>query len=243
MRAGVATRWITLAGLAAWLMFPAAIPAQEATKPPLSEEIGKTIDNDGVAAGQRRFDELFPAKKGEYQLDIRGFLELATKYMQGGNTVAGQQVLQMMAVLGQDATATYTGAAPDRNPTPQASAEPKESKPHPLGTPRDDLDRFLGLYGDPNRVDKNRTLWVNQSCDGYLVAGASFGDASPWRMISKSDAVFEATVFDDKKLRFEFQAQPQSMVHDVDYMPNPLPRLGPLPDDWQECVQPLEFGH
>ncbi len=243
MRAGVATRWITLAALAAWLMFPAAIQAQEATKPPLSEEIGKVIDKDGVEAGQRRFDKLYPAHKDEYQLDLRGFLELATKYMQTGNTVAGQQVAQMMTVVAQDETAGYMGMpAPDRNPQPQPKTEP-QSEPHPLGRPRDDLDRFLGLYGDPNRADEHRTLWVAKSCDGYLVAGASWGDASPWWMSSMSNTVFEATVFGGEKLRFEFPPQPLSMVHQLDYMPNPLPRVGPLPDDWQECLQPLEFGH
>ena len=112
-----------------------------------------------------------------------------------------------------------------------------------MGTPRDDLDRFLGLYGDPNRADEHRTLWVAKSCDGYLVAGASWGDASPWWMRSMSDTAFEATVFGGEKLGFEFPAQPQSMVHQLDYMPNPLPRIGPLTDDWQECIQPLETGH
>ena len=243
MRATLTPRWMTLAALAGWLVFPAGIQGQEATKPLLSAEIGKVIDKDGAEAGQRRFDELYPAHKDEYQLDIRGFLELASKYMQNGNSAAGQQVLQMMAVVGQDETAAYMGMpAPSQNPQPQPKTEP-QPEPHPLGTPRDDLDRFLGLYGDPNRADEHRTLWVAKSCDGYLVAGASWGDASPWWMRSMSDTAFEATVFGGEKLGFEFPAQPQSMVHQLDYMPNPLPRIGPLTDDWQECIQPLETGH
>jgi hypothetical protein len=32
------------------------------------------------------------------------------------------------------------------------------------------------------------------------------------------------------------------MVHGLDYMPNPLRHLGPLPDDWQKCIQPPEIG-
>ena len=28
-----------------------------------------------------------------------------------------------------------------------------------------------------------------------------------------------------------------SMIHDLDYMPNPLERLGPVPDDWGPCVK------
>jgi len=234
---------MTLALVAAWLVFPAGVQAQETTKPLLSEEIGKVIDKDGMEAGQRRFDEIYPAQKDKYQLDIPGLLQLATTYMQNGNSAAGQQVAQMMTVVAQDETAAYTGMpAPNRSPLPQPKAEPQPES-HPLGAPRDDLDRFLGLYGDPNRADEHRTLWVAKSCDGYLVAGASWGDASPWWMRSMSDVVFEATVFGGEKLRFEFPAQPQSMVHQLDYLPSPLPRLGPLPDDGQECIQPLETGH
>ncbi len=243
MRATFTPRWMTLAVVAAWLMFPVGIQAQEATKPLLSAEIGRVIDKDGPEAGQRRFDELYPAQKDKYQLDVRGFMELASKYMQSGNTAAGYQIAQMMTMVMQDSMATTMGmAAPNRNQQPQAKTEPPP-KPHPLGTPRDDLDRFLGLYGDPNRADEHRTLWVSKSCDGYLVAGASWGDASPWWLRSMSDAVFEATVMGGEKLRFEFPAQPQSMVHQLDYLPNPLPRVGPLPDGWQECIQPLETGH
>ncbi len=240
VRTTFTTRWLTLAAVAGWLMFPSGIQAQEATKPLLSEEIGKVIDKDGVEAGQRRFDELYPAQKDKYQIDIQGFLELTSTYMQSGNAAAGQQVAQMMMIVMQDSMATSMGmAVPNRNPQPQAKPPPE---PHPLGTARDDLDRFMGLYGDPHRADEHRTLWVGKSCDGYLVAGASWGDASPWWMRSMSDTVFETTVFGGEKLRFEFLAQPQSIVHELDYMPNPLPRVGPLPDDWQECIQPLETG-
>lgn len=140
------------------------------------------------------------------------------------------------AVVGGD----RQGNRPRRRGCP-AKTEPPPPEPHPLGTPRDDLDRFLGLYGDPDRADEHRTLWVAKSCDGYLVAGPSWGDASPWWM-SMSDTVFEATVFGGEKLRFEFPAQPQTVVHQLDYLPNPLPRVGPLPDGWQQCIQPLETG-
>ena len=118
MRATFAPRWMTLALMAAWLMLPAGIQAQETTKPLLSEEIGKVIDTDGVEAGQRRFDEIYPAQKDKYQLDIPGLLQLATKYMQNGNSAAGQQVAQMMTIVAQDETAAYTGMpAPNKGPS------------------------------------------------------------------------------------------------------------------------------
>jgi len=124
---------------------------------------------------------------------------------------------------------------------------PDETKTDPpprqpgLGTPRDDLDRFLGFYGEPDRDDEYRVFFVRESCDGYLVAGALWGGASDWWMRSISDTVFEAGVFGGEKLRFEFPAQARSMVHQLDYMPNPLPWVGPLTDGWQACV-PHETG-
>jgi len=91
VRATLTPRWMTLVALAGWLVFPAGIQGQEATKPLLSAEIGKVIDKDGAEAGQRRFDELYPAHKDEYQLDIRGFLELASKYISEPEPTAAAQ--------------------------------------------------------------------------------------------------------------------------------------------------------
>ncbi len=248
MHSTLAPRWMTLAVLVAWLMFPAGVRAQAATsKPPLSEEIAKVIDQDGVEAGQRRFDQLYPAQKDDYELDIPGFFALATKYVRGGNTAAGQQVMAMAATVAQDGMATTTGMAPlDRRAQAPAKREPPRPRPDPLGTQREDLARFTGLYGDPNRTDEHRTLWVSTTCNGHLVAGASWGDASPWYMRSQSDTAFVAEGFGGKMWQFEFQTQAdgtaRTMVHGLDYMPNPLPHLGPLPDDWQKCIQPPEIG-
>ncbi len=248
MRSHVATRWMMVTLLAASLVFPAGVRAQAATsKPPLSAEVAKAIDQGGLDAGQRRFDELFPQQKDDYELDIRGFYELGAKYMQGGNIAAGQQIMAMAAAVAQDVTAASMGMEP---PSPRQAAPAKKEQPrpraNPLGPSREDLARFMGLYGDPNRTDKNRTLWVSTTCDGHLAGGASWGDASPWFMRSTSDTAFEATDFGGKVLSFEFRTgsdgNAQAMVHGLDHMPNPLPRLGPLPKDWQECIQPPEFG-
>lgn len=239
MRATLAPRWTTLLVLTAWLTFPAPGAAQASTKPSLSEEIGKVIDKDGVEAGKQRFKELYPEHQDEYDVDPAGFLALVSKYMQSGNTAAGQEVAQMMTVVTQGsmgASGVMPPAPTETKATPTPAA-PSTNGPQ-LGPPRDDLDRFVGLYGDPNRTDKNRMLWVAKGCTGHLVAGAYWGDASPWWMRSTSEVVFEATVFGGEVLRFEFPAHSQTMVHELDYMPSPLPRLGPLPDDWEECVTP-----
>ena len=104
----------------------------------------------------------------------------------------------------------------------------------------------MGLYGDPNRTDEHRTLWVSTTCNGHLVAGASWGDASSWYMRTKSNTAFEAEGFGGEMWQFEFQTEgdgtARAMVHGLDYMPNPLPRIGPLPDGWQQCIDPPEIG-
>ncbi len=58
-------------------------------------------------------------------------------------------------------------------------------------------------------------------------------------MKSVSDSVFE---YSDEwaSIRMEFRMGPDgtagAMIHDVDGMPSPLPRLGPLPEGWEGCV-------
>ena len=70
-----------------------------------------------------------------------------------------------------------------------------------LGEPRDDLERFYGVYGNPD--DPNRTFFVTKAVqpawaeqappipDGYLMIGAMWGDVSPWAMRSLSETRFE----------------------------------------------------
>ena len=53
-----------------------------------------------------------------------------------------------------------------------------------------DLERFTGLYSDPEESNENRKLWVMVSCDGQLVSGALWGDVAPWWMKSEGDNVF-----------------------------------------------------
>ena len=114
------------------------------------------------------------------------------------------------------------------------------------GPSRTDLDRFAGLYADPAAPDERKSFWVAKGCDGRLVTGAMWGDASPWWMTSVSDRVFE---YEDSwtKIRMEFEAgsggSASGMTHDrEDILPSPLTRIGPLPPEWrtEECIQPPE---
>lgn len=52
------------------------------------------------------------------------------------------------------------------------------------------LGRFVGEYGTPESERARRTIWVFLHCDGHLVAGATWGSASPWHLDPVSDADF-----------------------------------------------------
>jgi hypothetical protein len=72
----------------------------------------------------------------------------------------------------------------------------------PLGEPRNDLERFYGVYGDPND-NSGRNFFVTQARtppyaeqapqipEGYLMIGAMWGDVAPWYMKSVSETRFE----------------------------------------------------
>jgi hypothetical protein len=105
---------------------------------------------------------------------------------------------------------------------------------------RNDLERFTGLYGDPEEKNENRRLWVMVSCDGYLVSGALWGDVAPWWMKSEADNIF--TYADSFfKLRMEFKTDEDGkairMIHDLSFLKTPLERLGPIPEDWEPCLE------
>ena len=230
------------------LLAPPASLAAAQDKPALSGEIAKVLAASGPDGAQARFDEIYPAHKADWTLDMTGFGNLMTGLMAKGNTKAGTVVMGMMQVIGQDPD-TFVGMAPGSVESslggpPAAPSPPPEPKEDPLGPARSDLDRFTGLYGDPDESDPNRKLWVSVSCDGHLVAGAMFGDASNWWLRSTGDTSFEAQVFGGEILTFSFEmggSQATAMIHQVDYMPSPLQRTEPLPDEWAECVQ-LERG-
>jgi len=106
------------------------------------------------------------------------------------------------------------------------------------GQPRDDLEQFKGVYGNPDEPESPRQLWVNISCDGYLVTGAMWGDAAPWWMRSESETVFTMEdSFNNVRLEFTPGGDDLEMIHNLDFMENPLKRVGPLPEDWNSCME------
>jgi hypothetical protein len=139
------------------------------------------------------------------------------------------------------------GAAAGHAMAPTPSGSNAETQPVPAVTPpagpppRDDLQRFSGLYGVAGETDgSGRNLFVTQSCNGQMVAGATFGDASNWWMTPVSDAEFEmSSDFISVELVFEMgpDGNARALHHNLDWMPTPLTRIGPLPEGWADCVQ------
>jgi hypothetical protein len=103
-----------------------------------------------------------------------------------------------------------------------------------------DLETLTGLYGDPEETNENRKLWVMVSCDGQLVSGALWGGAAAWWMKSEGENVF---IYEDSfsKVRMEFKVDKDGnaiqMIHDFSAISTPLERLGPIPDDWDPCLE------
>jgi hypothetical protein len=103
-----------------------------------------------------------------------------------------------------------------------------------------ELEKLTGLYGDPEEANESRRLWVMLSCDGQLVSGALWGGAAPWWMNSEGDNVF---TYEDSfsSVRMEFKTDNDGsaikMIHDLSAIKTPLERLGPIPDDWDPCLE------
>lgn len=258
---------ITTGGVLA-LVFVAVAPARGQKPPKLSAEIGRALERDGVAAAQRRFAEIYPEHADEYEIDLEGFGMLAQQQMQSGDLEGMQAIMQMVSAMSQRiAESAMAGgmmmppgapSAAQRQAEAQrrADEEAAERADRPargeaeaaaraaLGEPRDDLDRFVGQYGDPAAQGSTpRNLFAIVRCDGYLVIGATFGDASNWHMRSVSDTEFETTDFSGRTLHFSIETgpdgRPRSMTHDLDFLDSPLSFIGPLPAGWSnECLPP-----
>jgi len=103
-----------------------------------------------------------------------------------------------------------------------------------------DLETLTGLYGDPEETNENRKLWVMVSCDGQLVSGALWGGAAAWWMKSEGDNVFTyADSFFKLSMEFETDKDGKAirMIHDLSAIKTPLEWLGPIPADWDPCVE------
>jgi hypothetical protein len=233
---------------------PVLILAQD--KMLLSEAIQKELNAKGIESAKKYFAGQFETNKNSYEVDMDGISELSGKYANAGKIELSGAVMEIASSFMQDAMSFQMSQSPNEDARKLAEMQQAEKnkqsnsenviskKDNEVASnqdkPRDDLERFTGLYGDPSDKDKNRKLWVMISCDNYLVVGALWGGAAPWWMKSESDKEFTyADSFTSLKIEFVTDANGKAikMNHDLSYLKNPLDRLEPIPEDWEPCVE------
>jgi len=238
-----------------YFTIPALLIAQ--SKPLLSEAIHQMIDIEGIEKAKIYFKSLDETQRSLYEVDMKGISEISNAYAKEGNMKAAGAVTEIVTPFIQDMLSTQMNSESNKVNNKLKETQHKKEEKQELnkekelssqqnkvaeyeGQARNDLERFTGLYGDPVESNENHKLWVMVSCDGYLVSGALWGDASPWWMKSESDNSF--TYSDSfSKIRMEFitdkKGKAIKMIHDLSFMKTPLERLGPIPDDWEPCVE------
>jgi hypothetical protein len=238
-----------------FLAIPALLTGQE--KPLLSEAIREAIDMQGIEAAKKHFAEQYALHPDAYEIDMKEISELGNSYVKAGNYEAASVVMEITLPFMQDMYTSQMSGQSNVMAQQQAEMERVEKEKQKkiseeeqlsidsyktlLGEVRNDLERFTGLYGDPEEKNEHRKLWVMVTCDGYLVSGALWGDASPWWMKTEGDKIFSyADSFVKLNMEFDTDANGKAvrMVHNLSFMKTPLERTGPVPDDWEPCVEP-----
>jgi hypothetical protein len=222
----------------------------------LSEAIQNELDAKGIEGAKKYFSEQFESNKNSYEVDMDGISELSGKYANAGKIELSGAVMEIAMPFMEYSMSNQMSQSPNEDARKLAEMQQAEKNKQSnnenvvskkdnevasnQGKPRDDLERFKGLYGDPADKDKNRKLWVMVSCDNYLVVGALWGGAAPWWMKSESDKVFTySDSFTSIEIEFVTDANGKAvkMNHDLSYLKNPLERLEPIPEDWEPCVE------
>jgi len=188
-------------------------------------------------------------------------LDAAARGMQSGDPDAQSTMMQHIQCIGACSEAWSHCAASDSERENRAQREEQQREKAQadaeairewLGEPRDDLERFYGVYGAT--PDSTRQFFATQAVrpkyhekapeipPGYLQIGPMWGDVEPWNMKSLSETRFVHNSRGDFGLDepliavFEVGADGRAVVLTFesifdDY--GPLQRLGDLPEDWQ----------
>lgn len=233
---------------------PFPLAAQE--RPPLSEELRRAFEDGGVAAAEARYQEILENEGDAYEFDTEATIVLGTEYAQSGNMEAAQAFFAIGSQMAVDAfQSSSTGVqlnammdsarlaeAERTGSTSAVVGETARSRPPDFGPPRDDLDRFFGLYRDPTT---DRDLFVVNTCDGHLLFGPVWADVAPYQMRSEGDTRFVQgwmSEFQTVAYHLDFEVGPSgaatAVTHNVtdDDSSVRWARAGDLPEEWQECV-------
>lgn len=134
----------------------------------------------------------------------------------------------------------------------EAQDSDPESEAHPqLGEPRDDLERFYGVYGDPDNPGRDffvkeaeAPIWMERLNipPGFLMIGAMWGDVAPWYMKSLSETEFEQGIVPGHQeepllVTFELGEDSTAVALTFETMFDDrgrLERIGDLPERWRD---------
>lgn len=167
-------------------------------------------------------------------------------------------LLPMLLLLA--CTAPDGGRASEGSESGGEEATPPPAQPPQedfwLGEPREDIDRFVGVYGDAGNPEQahgaffvapaKRPPMAERAPEipvGYLMIGAMWGDVAPWYMKSLSEATFQQVTQGDfgppETIVVEFQfgddgkAEALLFKSGMDRYDRRV-RIGDLPEEWQE---------
>lgn len=148
----------------------------------------------------------------------------------------------------QTSEASTTSQVSERQET-ASTADVKTNAAHPLGEPRDDLERFYGVYGDTDKPGQDFFVAEAERPEGseldippgYLMIGAIWGDVAPWYMKSLSDTEFEqqwVSDFQSEPLTVEFELGEDENAVSLTFKTmftdrSRLQRLNDLPVEWR----------
>lgn len=233
---------------------PAGPASAQATQT-LAGELRTALAQGGAAAARQRFAEIWPAQKSRYPYEPGAFMQLMQEQVETGSMDTLKVLAEINAQLMQESLNAAAPTGPGAGPGAQVRTGPGTDRAHARqrdrdaaaeretqervaaqerGAIRDDLGRFIGMYGEAGRQ-----MFVNTTCDGRLAAAPMWADIAPWRMRSAADAVFSySDSFLSFAMEFELDAngRARALRHDIDGMPSPMSRNGDLPPDLRECL-------
>jgi hypothetical protein len=225
---------------------------EQVRKPLLSEALKEALAKDPLDEVEMHFLEALASGNPEYEIDVEAVNALGLEYMQSGQTEKGVIVVGIAARAAQiAATASFPPeileALAAREEAERKGEEEQASKPMEeeftqgrttasLGPSRDDLERFHGLFANPEGGPQ-RALFLVRNCDGYLVTGPMWADVAPWTLRSVGDREF---VYDGdsftQPFRLDLSVGPDgkavSIKHDLEVVASPLRRIGDLDDSF-----------
>jgi hypothetical protein len=252
---------IVEAAVCAVFLLIAAPPVVAQDLPLLADELAEAASAAGAQGLRKRFGEIWPAHKDDYDLDMQPVMTLMVEAMQAGDAELVDALGEVNEVLAQDSIERAMASMPqelreqlevaereqeqsvhDRMGVVDAGSQAAPESPDPQrGAPRKDLARFEGLYGDPVEPDSPRKLFVTRSCDGFLVVGAMWGDVSPWWMRSEDELHFsyvDSYTSIDLTFHVGEGGVIDSLAHDIAGLVQPLERQAPLPEMFEPCMKP-----